>query len=102
MIFLPSREYFRDNVALRNDTLLGVCEAMGQDLGINPLWLRIPLAAGIMFSPLGMVVTYLALGVLVLVSRSFYPDRVQKSATRAQSVPATARNDDEMDLPRAA
>ena len=26
---------------LRNDTILGVCEAIGQDFGFNPLWLRL-------------------------------------------------------------
>ena len=29
------------NLLLRNDTILGVCEALGQDFGINPTWLRV-------------------------------------------------------------
>ena len=31
---------------LRAHTILGVCEAIGEDFGFNPAWLRIPLARG--------------------------------------------------------
>ena len=27
------------NIMLRNDTILGVCEAIGEETGINPNWL---------------------------------------------------------------
>ena len=30
---------------LRSHTILGVCEAIGEDFGFNPVFLRIPLAA---------------------------------------------------------
>ena len=36
---------------LRNDTILGVCEAIGQDFGFNPLWLRLAFIAPIFFAP---------------------------------------------------
>lgn len=29
---------------LRAHTILGVCEALGEDFGINPIWFRVPLA----------------------------------------------------------
>jgi phage shock protein PspC (stress-responsive transcriptional regulator) len=63
------------NPLFRHDTLLGVCQALGEDLGINPLWLRVPLASAILFSPAGAVGTYLALGVLVLVARLVFPPK---------------------------
>lgn len=71
-----NRDYFRNNVALRNDTILGVCEALGRDLGFNPNFLRVPLAAGIIFAPLTMLGIYFALGAVAFVSRTFVPDRV--------------------------
>ena len=30
---------------LRNHTILGVCEGIGEDFGFNPIFLRVPLAA---------------------------------------------------------
>ena len=84
MSLLPTADYFRDNVAMRNDTLLGVCESLGTDLGINPLFLRVPLAAGIIFAPLLMVGIYLALGALVFASRTVFPVRVKPVAAEEQ------------------
>jgi phage shock protein PspC (stress-responsive transcriptional regulator) len=102
MSLIPNRDYFTNNVAFRNDTLLGVCEALGHDLGFNPMFLRVPLGAGIIFAPLAMVGIYLALGVLVFVSRTFFPDRVQQAAgAEVQQVEPAAFND-QVELPRAA
>jgi phage shock protein PspC (stress-responsive transcriptional regulator) len=78
MSIIPGPDYFRENVALRNDTILGVCEALGQDLGFNPMFLRVPLAAGIIFAPVAIVGIYLVLGLLVFVSRTFLPNKVQQ------------------------
>ncbi|GLR48273.1 hypothetical protein [Sphingomonas astaxanthinifaciens] len=101
MKLLPSPDYFRNNVAFRNDTLLGVCEALGHDLGFNPNFLRVPLAAGIIFAPLLMVGIYLGLGVLVFASRTFLPDRVQRVA-EGKAVEAQAATNEQVELPRAA
>ncbi|GAA4026376.1 hypothetical protein GCM10022281_01190 [Sphingomonas rosea] len=102
MKWLPGPDYFRNNVAFRNDTLLGVCEALGHDLGFNPNFLRVPLAAGIIFAPMLMVGIYLALGVLVFVSRTFFPDRVEQVAA-APAAPTVAEPVNEaIELPRAA
>ena len=98
---LPTRDYFRNNVALRNDTLLGVCEAIGHDLGFNPNFLRVPLAAGIIFAPMTMVGIYLALGLAIMAVRTFVPDRVEKVAVAKSEAPLTADNN-EIELPRAA
>lgn len=61
---------------LRNDTLLGVCEAIGQDFGFNPLWLRLAFIAPLFFQPMLTVGIYLALGAVVAASRYFFPRKV--------------------------
>lgn len=63
------------NLMLRNDTILGVCEALGQDFGINPTWLRVAFCAPIFWNPALVVGAYLGLGVLVAVTRFAAPDR---------------------------
>ncbi|UUR09112.1 PspC domain-containing protein [Sphingomonas glaciei] len=86
MSLIPSRDYFRNNVAFRNDTILGVCEALGHDLGFNPNFLRVPLGAGIIFAPVAMLGIYVALGVIVFVSRTFFPDKIEQVAEPAVQV----------------
>jgi phage shock protein PspC (stress-responsive transcriptional regulator) len=66
----------------RSDTLLGVCEGIGEDFGFHANWLRIAFALGFYFSPAGVTAAYLGLGVLVLVSRSVYPKREHKPAVQ--------------------
>lgn len=58
---------------LRAHTILGVCEAIGEDFGFNPVLLRIPLAASVIVSPMWAIVTYVALGAVVLLSRVLFP-----------------------------
>lgn len=62
------------SIVARDDTLLGVCFALGQDLGFNPLYLRIGFAAVLFWSPTAAFVGYAALGALVALSRWLYPD----------------------------
>lgn len=62
------------NLLLRNDTVLGVCEAIGQDFGFHPNWLRLTFASLFYFFPAGVVGTYLALGVAVAFTRWIAPD----------------------------
>ena len=50
---------------LRNDTILGVCEAIGRDFGFNPLWLRLAFIAPIFFAPTATIAAYLGLGLVV-------------------------------------
>ena len=53
---------------LRQHTIFGVCEGIGEDFGFNPIFLRVPLAASVLWSPLYAISAYLALGVFVLAS----------------------------------
>lgn len=77
------------NLILRDDTFLGVCQAIGQDFGFSPNWLRIMFGAGVLFSLEYTVIAYLALGVLVLAARLLFPDRrATAGATEAPAIRA--------------
>lgn len=77
----------------RPDTLLGVCEAIGQDLGVNANWLRVALAVGVFWSLEAALAAYLALGVMVVAVRLLTPAR-GVAAPQPVAGPA-AVNDDE-------
>ena len=66
----------QENLFFRNDTIFGVCEAIGTDLGFNPNWLRLAFAAPIYWNPGLVVGIYLALGLVVLASRYAFPDKI--------------------------
>jgi phage shock protein PspC (stress-responsive transcriptional regulator) len=61
------------NLFTRDDTFLGVCEALGEDFGIHANWLRLGMAGALFFAPVPVIVAYLAMGVLVAVSRWLFP-----------------------------
>jgi len=76
------------NLVMRNDTILGVCEAIGQDFGFNPNWLRIAFCAPVYWNPGLVLAVYLGLGVLVAATRFAFPDRhaeLPKAAPAAQA-----------------
>ncbi|HEX8620795.1 MAG TPA: PspC domain-containing protein [Allosphingosinicella sp.] len=79
----------------RDHTLLGVCEAIGEDFGFNPMFLRVPFAALLLFSPTLVIATYLALGVVVLMTRwiSPNPSAAADSRPAAAAEPAPAANE---------
>lgn len=58
---------------LQSHTILGVCEAIGQDFGFNPVFLRVPFAASVILSPTWAIGSYFALGLAVLLSRLLAP-----------------------------
>ena len=63
------------SVLFREDTMFGVCQALGDDFGFNPLYLRMAFAVPVLFSPLWTFAAYAGLGVLVLLSRLLVPAR---------------------------
>jgi phage shock protein PspC (stress-responsive transcriptional regulator) len=71
------------NLLLRNDTVLGVCEAIGQDFGFHPNWLRLTLASLFYFFPAAVVGSYLGLGIVVAFTRWVAPDRAEPAARHA-------------------
>lgn len=73
---------------LRAHTILGVCEAIGEDFGFNPIFLRIPLATSVIWNPMIAIGTYFALGAVVLVSRLLSPKPKAIVATEAEGAAA--------------
>jgi phage shock protein C len=91
------------NVALplRSHTIFGVCEAIGEDFGFNPILLRVPFAASVLWNPLIAIGAYLALGGIVLLSRLLFPNAKPNAAgDDAQPVADTGKA--AQDLPLAA
>ena len=61
------------NLFTRGDTILGVCQGLGEDMGFNPLWLRIVLTLALFFYPAITIGGYLVLAMAVLGSRLLFP-----------------------------
>jgi phage shock protein C len=61
------------NLFTRDDTFFGICEGLGEDFRFNPLWLRLALTLALFFNPAATIGGYLALGLIVLVSRLIFP-----------------------------
>ncbi len=77
-----------ENLFTRDDTMLGICQGLGEDLGFNPLWLRLALGIGVLVSPTAVIGTYLGLGVVVLLSRLIFP--APRTAAAEAQVPEPA------------
>jgi phage shock protein C len=82
---------------LRSHTILGVCEAIGEDFGFNPTFLRVPLAASVLYSPTYAIGAYFLLGIVVLASRLLFPKR--KAAVGGQR---RSDSDEQQDFAKAA
>jgi len=102
-----------ESLIRRDDTFLGVCQALGEDFGFNPVFLRIAFAAPLIFAPVLMIEIYLGLGLVVLASRLLAPRPKRKalpqpveaeSVADAPAVHAPEANDeaDQLPLPIAA
>lgn len=70
----------------RDDTFFGVCEGLGEDLGIPSNLLRVSLAGMLFWNPLFAVATYAGLGLIVAATRLVSPNPKQ-----ALPEPAPAR-----------
>ena|ERR1700741_441063 len=78
---------------LRNDTILGVCEAIGRDFGFNPIWLRLAFIAPLFFAPSLTIAAYFATGALVGLVNWFSPDK--PASEQVVDARATCVEDDE-------
>ena len=58
----------------RDDTFFGICEGLGEDLGINSNLLRLALAGMLFWNPAVAAATYAAAGAIVLLSRLIAPN----------------------------
>ena len=73
---------------LRNDTLLGVCEGLGQEFGINPNWLRLAFVLPLFVQPMLTMAAYFAVGGVLALARWLIPTRVAVEAPAALAAPA--------------
>ena len=87
------------NMMMRNDTILGVCQSLGEDFGFNPNYLRIALILPLFWMPVEMIALYFGLGLVVLASRTLFP--VQGKTAAPQTLPVEA-NEEAVALPKAA
>jgi phage shock protein PspC (stress-responsive transcriptional regulator) len=78
----------KPTLLFRDDTILGVCEALGRDFGFNPIFLRVPLGVALIWNPVVIIAGYLAAALFVGLIRMVMPDPVQAEASAAAPVPA--------------
>lgn len=78
------------NLFHRDDTFLGICQAIGDDFGFNPNWLRIALALPLLVNMWVPFALYAVLGVVVLISRMIAPVRSRSVATAVAAPVAVA------------
>lgn len=76
--------------AAPKDNLFGICAAVGEDFGFNPLWLRLAFAGSLLFSLQGVIAAYFALGALVLVSRLAFPNPKGAKPAVVEAAPTPA------------
>ena len=57
----------------RPDTFFGVCQGVGDDVGIHPNLLRVAFGMAFFFLPVATVAVYVGLGLVVLATRTLYP-----------------------------
>jgi phage shock protein C len=85
----------RPNLFLRDDTMFGVCEGLGEEFGFNPNYLRVVFAAGILWNPVVVIGVYLGLGAALALARWAYPKpRRSVASSAAPQLAAQADNAD--------
>ena len=86
------------NLFFRPDTIFGACKGAADDLGINPLFLRIPLASLILINPRLALGIYAALCGVVLARRMLFPVRkaevVMAAPIQAAAAPVAVANEE--------
>ena len=78
----------RENLFTRDDTMFGVCEALGEDFGFDPLWLRITLALMLLWNPVASAAFYAGAALLVLASRLLAPNPRRAAPVEAEEAEA--------------
>jgi phage shock protein C len=83
------------NLLTRGDTMFGVCQGLGEDLGIHPNVLRVALAGLLFFFPVATIAGYGAAGLLVLMSRYLFPEprrAVAEQSAEPEAVPVESND----------
>jgi len=79
------------NTFHRPDTFFGVCEAIGQDFGFNPLWVRLAFVPPVFFQPGYAMIAYAALALVVLASRLMFPANAEQQVPAIETVAASVK-----------
>ena len=97
-------ESAQPSVLTRDDTFFGVCEAIGEDFGLNPIWLRLGFALALFFNPLAAVGGYAAAGIVVAVTRWIVREPRVAAAPDAigADAPTATETENQMELALAA
>ncbi len=80
----------------RPDTFFGVCQGIGEDVGIHANLFRVAFGMAFFFAPLATLATYFALGLVVLATRTAFPvpsSAAPTAAVAALVAPAAAIED---------
>lgn len=80
----------------RAEPIFGVCEALGDDFGINPHWIRAALIPFLVWQPAWTTGGYALLGLIVLATRLLVPDS-RESATPVALDVAMANDADHLE-----
>lgn len=67
----------------KKDNLFGICNALGEDLGIDPLWPRLLFASAFIFDPAVVIAGYFALGAFILLAGIVFPRARPRESARA-------------------
>ena len=87
------------SVFARDHTFFGVCEALGEDLGFSPVFLRLAFAVGLFLNPVAVIAIYAGLGALVAFTRFVAPNpRTQATEEATAAEPEEAQAEPEMAL----
>lgn len=100
----------RTPIFSRSEPIFGICETLGDDLGVNPNWFRVALAPLLFWNPVATIVGYFATGLFLLALRLLLPDvrgEQKVAVTRPEAVTvqgkaADADGSDREKLPLAA
>jgi phage shock protein C len=99
---MTDQQHIADKPA--RDSMFGVCAAVANDFGFNPLWLRLAIGAALMWNLEVALATYATLGVIVLISRLAAPDARAEAPVEAPAAVTAASQQDNaaIELQRAA
>jgi phage shock protein C len=87
---------------VRDDTLLGVCQSLGEDFGFNPNFLRVALGVSLLWNPVAVVAAYAMLAVLLAAARWILPDPRNATRPDAEAQPAARPAEQDEAMPLAA
>ena len=94
------------NLFFRHDTLFGACQGIADDLGINALWLRVPLSASILFNYKIALGAYALMCLLVFATRMVWPVKtvapVEAEAKTVEAAPVAVAENEQRELAHAA